>query len=98
MPTIGTLTVDLIKNRITPTPRIENEEFIMSVGSARPLEDAVRVAFYDLVTWIEADYGIERIAAYQLASQVAKIRLANVVDILYSIVAKFPKRYLPRLG
>ena len=98
VPTIGTLTVDLIKNRTTPTPRIENDEFIMSVGSARPLEDAARVAFYDLVTWIEADYGIERIAAYQLASQVAKVRLANFVDVLYSIVAKFPKRYLPAMG
>ena len=95
-PTIGTLTVGLVKGRAIPTPRIENDEFIMSVGSARPLEDAARVAFYDLVTWVEADYGLDRFAAYQLASQVAKVRLANVVDVLYSIVAKFPKRYLPR--
>ena len=95
VPTVGTLKVDLIKGKATPTPRIENEEYVMSVGSARPLEDAARVAFYDLVTWIESDFGIERIAAYQLASQVAKVRLANFVDILYTIVAKFPKRYLP---
>ena len=94
-PTVGTLTVDVVKRRAIPTPRIENDEFIMSVGSARPLEDAARVAFYDLVTWVEADYGVDRFAAYQLASQVAKVRLANVVDVLYSIVAKFPKRYLP---
>ena len=95
VPTVGTLKVDLIKGKATPTPRIENEDYVMSVGSARPLEDAARVAFYDLVTWIESDFGIERIAAYQLASQVAKVRLANFVDILYTIVAKFPKRYLP---
>ena len=38
--------------------------------------------------------GFERIAAYQLCSQVARVRLANMVDVLYSIVAKFPKRYL----
>lgn len=94
-PTIGTLTVGLVKGRAIATPRIENDKFIMSVGSARPLEDAARVAFYDLVTWVEADYGVDRFAAYQLASQVAKVRLANVVDVLYSIVAKFPKRYLP---
>ena len=33
----------------------------MSIGSARPMEDAARIAFYDLITWLEADYGIERL-------------------------------------
>ena len=96
VPTVGTLTVDLIKGRAISTPRIENGEFLMSVGSARPMEDAARIAFYDLVTWLAADYGFDRIAAYQLCSQVARVRLANMVDILYSVVAKFPKRYLPQ--
>ncbi|MCI0775360.1 MAG: acetamidase, partial [Chloroflexi bacterium] len=74
----------------------ESEEFLMSVGSARPMEDAARIAFYDLVTWLASDYGFEKLAAYQLCSQVARVRLANMVDILYSVVAKFPKRYLIR--
>ncbi len=94
VPTTGTLTVELIKGRRIETPRIEDDEFIMSVGSARPMEDAARIAFYDLISWLVADYGFERIAAYQLCSQVARVRLANMVDVLYSIVAKFPKRYL----
>jgi acetamidase/formamidase len=96
VPTIGTLTVDVIKGRSIATPRVENDEFLMSIGSARPMEDAARIAFYDLVTWLADDYGFDRIAAYQLCSQVARVRLANMVDILYSIVAKFPKRYLLR--
>lgn len=95
VPTMGTLRVELIKNRLTATPRIENDEYIMSVGSARPMEDAARIAFYDLVTWLASDYGFERMAAYQLCSQVARVRVANMVDTLYSIVAKFPKKYLP---
>ncbi len=94
VPTMGTFTVDLIKRKAVSTPRIENGEFLMSVGSARPMEDAARIAFYDLVTWLAADYGFDRIAAYQLCSQVARVRVANMVDILYTIVAKFPKRYL----
>ena len=36
------LTVDLVKKRETPWPRIENAEWIMSVGAGRPLEDAAR--------------------------------------------------------
>ena len=94
VPTTGTFTVELIKGRRIETPRIEDDEFTMSVGSARPMEDAARIAFYDLISWMVADYGFERIAAYQLCSQVARVRMANMVDVLYSIVAKFPKRYL----
>lgn len=94
VPTTGTFTVDVIKGRSIPTPRIENGEFLMSVGSARPMEDAARIAFYDLVTWLAVDHGFDRIAAYQLCSQVARVRVANMVDVLYSVVAKFPKKYL----
>jgi acetamidase/formamidase len=95
VPTVGRLRVSVIKNRLTTTPRIENADYLMSVGSARPMEDAARIAFYDLTTWLSTDYGFERMAAYQLCSQVARVRVANMVDTLYSIVAKFPKRYLP---
>jgi acetamidase/formamidase len=95
VPTRGTMSVQVIKEKVIGTPRIDSEDYIMTVGSARPMEDAARIAFYELVTWLEADYGIERLTAYQLCSQVARVRLANMVDILYSIVAKFPKRYLP---
>ena len=45
---------------------------------------------------LASDYGIERLVADQLCSQVARVLLANMVDILYSVVAKFPKRYLPQ--
>ena len=96
VPTTGTLTIDLIKGRGTPAPRIESGEFLMSVGNARPMEDAARIAFYDLVTWLSTEYGFDRLEAYQLCSQVAQVRLANMVDILYSVIAKFPKRYLIR--
>jgi acetamidase/formamidase len=96
VPTTGTITVDVIKGRAISTPRVVSEDFLMSIGSARPMEDAVRIAFFDLVTWLASDYGFDRLAAYQLCSQVAHVRLANMVDILYSVVAKFPKRYLIR--
>ena len=69
----------------------------MTVGSARPLEDAARIAFYELVMWLEREYAIERLLAYQLCSQVARVRVANMVDVLYSVVAKFPKRYIPSI-
>ena len=95
IPTQGTITVDLIKGQAIATPRVENSEYLMVVGNARPMEDAARIAFYELVRWLEKDFEIDQLSAYQLCSQVAKVRLANMVDILYTIVAKFPKEFLP---
>ena len=95
IPTAGTLKVDLIKGLLLRNPRVESDDFIMTIGSARPMEDAARIAFYELIMWLESDYGIEKLVAYQLCSQVARVRLANMVDTLYSVVAKFPKKYLP---
>ena len=67
----------------------------MVAGSARPLTDAFRIAFVEMAHWLEVEHGFARADALQLLSQVAVVRVANVVDPLYTVVAKFPKRYLP---
>ncbi len=91
-----TLVVDVVKERYAEWPRLEDDEYIMTAGSARPLEDAYRIAFTQLVRWLASDYGLSTMDAYQLVSQVSKTHVANVVDPNYTIVAKFPKRYLPQ--
>ena len=85
----------LLKKREIAWPRLEDAEHLMVAGSARPLSDALRIAFVELIEWLAADYGFDRADAYQLVSQVAVIRVANMVDPLYTVVAKFPKRHLP---
>ena len=95
IPSQGTITVDLVKGQAIATPRVENSEYLMVVGNARPMEDAVRIAFYELVRWLEKDFQINQLDAYHLCYQVAKVRLANMVDILYTIGAKFPRELLP---
>jgi len=85
----------LLKKKAIEWPRLEDATHIMVAGSARPLSDALRIAFVELIAWLEADYGFGRADAYQLVSQVAEVRVANMVDPLYTVVAKFPKRFLP---
>jgi len=89
------LIVDLIKGRQTPWPRLENDTHIMSTGSARPLEDAFRIAQGDLVLWLAEEHGLDTLDAYQLVTQVCESPVANVCDPNYTFVAKAPKRYLP---
>jgi acetamidase/formamidase len=88
------LEIDLIKGETIDWPRLENDEYIMVAGSARPLMDAFRLAHVELVEWLE-DYGFERLDAYMLLGQVVESSIANVVDPAYTVVAKFPKRFLP---
>jgi acetamidase/formamidase len=89
------LEIDLIRGKTIDWPRIENDEYIMVAGSARPLIDAFRLAHIELVEWLEEDYGFGRWDAYQLLGQLAESTVANIVDPVYTVVAKFPKKYLP---
>jgi acetamidase/formamidase len=87
--------VELLKGLATPWPRLESDTYIMSTGSARPLEDAFRIAQLDLIQWLARDYGLSQMDAYQLASQGVESPLANVCDTNYTSVAKFRKAWLP---
>ncbi len=89
------LLVDLLKGTPCPWPRLEDDGYIMTAGSARPLEDAFRIAQTELIGWMAAEYGMDTMDAYQLVSQAVLAPLANVVDVNYTSVAKMPKRYLP---
>jgi acetamidase/formamidase len=87
--------VDVIKGVITPWPRLENDRYVMSTGSARPLEDAFRISQLDLVNWLASDFGMDPLDGYQLVTQASESPVANVVDPNYTFVSKIQKRYLP---
>ena len=89
------LTVDLVKHRETPWPRIENAEWMMSLGAARPLEDAARVAFKDMVQWVMEKTGLSLMDAYEFVSQTARAPVVEMVDPLYTVLVKVPKDRLP---
>ncbi|HYL93202.1 MAG TPA: acetamidase/formamidase family protein [Alphaproteobacteria bacterium] len=87
--------VRVIKGKKINWPRFENDSQIMTVGAYRPLDDALRIAFTELVSWIHTDYGLSELDAYELLSKVAEIRLAEMVDPNYVVVAKINKKFLP---
>src|SRR4051812_36093592 len=51
------LVIDLIKGRPCPWPRLESATYLMTTGSARPLEDAFRIAQTELVRWLGEELG-----------------------------------------
>ncbi len=89
-----TFTVDLLKGRPSQWPRGENEEYIFTVGNARPLDQCVQHATTEMLRWLEQDYGFDPVGANLLLGQVVEYDLGNIYDPAYTMVCKVAKRYL----
>jgi amidase len=88
-------TVDVVKRKAITWPRIENEEYIMVLGSARPLLEALQHADTEMLTWLMEDYGFDERSASILMGQALQIEVANIVDPNFTVVTKIRKRFLP---
>jgi amidase len=87
-----TMTFNLIKQKTIAWPRIESPEEYMTIGSARPMEDAARIAYAELVGWL-VELGWDRWEAYEALTQIGDLYVGNMVDTFYSLVAKIRKEY-----
>ncbi|GAB7055815.1 MULTISPECIES: acetamidase/formamidase family protein [unclassified Paenibacillus] len=87
-----TLKFELIKGKAIKWPRIESSTELMVVGSARPMEDAARIAYAELIDWM-VELGWDQWEAYQALTQIGKLHVGNMVDTYYSLVAKIDKKY-----
>jgi acetamidase/formamidase len=90
-PTVTTVRIDLIKNWTIRSPRLENNSFYMAIGSSRPMEDAARGAYRELIRWLAEDFGFDELDAYMLLTQCGRVRLGNMVDPKYTLGASILK-------
>jgi len=95
VPLKARLQFSVIKGRKIDWPEFENDQAIMTVGAYRPADDAVRIAFTELVHWIHRDYGLADLDAYELLSKVARVHFNEMVDPNYVVVVSIEKRFLP---
>jgi hypothetical protein len=86
--------VDLIKGKKINWPRLENQDFIMVLGSSRAINEALQHATTELMRWLMESYGFDERGASLLLGQGIEYEIANVVDPEFTIVAKMSKRYL----
>ncbi|MFK7765416.1 MAG: acetamidase/formamidase family protein [Roseobacter sp.] len=94
IPATVVLHIDLVKGHGNAWPQLETEDAMMFIGSARPLEDASRIAYRELVRWVAAQTGQSEEEAYMLLTMCGKVRLGNMVDPKYSVGASILKKYL----
>jgi amidase len=88
-------TVGLLKGKRIGWPRAEDDEFVLAVGNARPLDQAVQHATTELMRLLEDDFGLDYRASSVLLGQCIRYDVGNVYDPAYTAVAKVAKRLLP---
>jgi amidase len=86
--------VDLIKRKKINWPRLENQDFIMVLGTSRALNEALQHATTELMRWLMESYGFDERGASLLLGQGMEYEISNVVDPEFTIVAKMRKQYL----
>jgi len=90
-------TVSLISGQSTGGPRAENDEFIMAMGIANSLPDALRQATTQLARWLERDYHLTPNESAIVLGTSVRYDIAEVVDPQVNIVAKMSKAALAQL-
>lgn len=91
-------TVLLVKGKKIQWPRAENEDYIMTVGNARPLDQCVQHATTEMLRWLQEDYGLDARSAHLLLGQCVKYDVGNVFNPGYTMVCKVSKRLLGQIG
>lgn len=89
-------TVDLVKKTAAAWPRIESDTHLMTLGSARPLLQALQHANSEMQRWLMTDHGMSERGAQIFMGQALEIDVANVVDPNFTVVAKVRKDLLPK--
>jgi acetamidase/formamidase len=89
--------LELLKEKKIGWPRADDGTFVMAVGNARPLDQALQHATTELLRLLEQDYGLDYRAGSALLGQCIQYDVGNVFDPAYTAVAKVEKALLEKL-
>lgn len=90
--------VDLIKNKSIAWPRLEDDAYLVVLGSATPLLQSLQHATTELQRWLMEDYGFDERGAALLMGHALRYDIANIVDPRFTVAAKIPKALLRASG
>jgi amidase len=90
------VTIHLRKGETIGWPRFENDEFIGTVGNARPLDQALQHATTEMLRWLQNTFALDPLAANLLLQQCVRYEVGNMFDPAYTIVCKLPREFVPR--
>ena len=90
-------TLDLLKGAEIGWPRAEDEDFIMTAGNARPLDQAVQHASTEMLAYLQHGFGLDARTAHIMMGQCVEYDVGNVYDPAYTMICKIRKQILNQL-
>jgi amidase len=90
-------TVDVVRDKSTRMPRVENSEFIMALGIAGSAGEALQIATTELARWLERDYQLNANEVALVLGSSVRYEIAELVDPQVNISAKVAKSVLAQL-
>ena len=90
-----TLRVRIVRGWEARWPRAETATHLMTLGNARPMEEALQHATSEMLRWLGAGYGLDASAASTLLGQLVRYEVGNVYDPAFTMVCVLEKRWLP---
>jgi amidase len=89
--------VSLLKNKYQNVPRVENNEFIKSIGISATLDQAMKIATTDLTRWLETEYKLKEPEAAMIMGFSVEYEIPDLVGSNISVTAKISKKVLDSL-
>jgi acetamidase/formamidase len=87
-------TVDVLPAVTITGPRAENAEYLIAMGIAGSIPEAIQVATSHLAGWLKDSYKLNNSEVAILLGTAMKYEIAEMVDPQYNVVAKVPKAAL----
>jgi amidase len=78
-------------------PRVETAEYLMAIGSATSLQQALQHATTELHHWLDDDFGFSERSLSIFLGPAVEYEIGNVAGPGFTVVAKVRKSYIPHI-
>ncbi len=78
-------------------PRVETADYLMAIGSAPSLQQALQHATTELHHWLDDDFGFSERSLSIFLGPAIEYEVGNVAGPGFTVVAKVKKSYIPRI-
>jgi acetamidase/formamidase len=91
------VSVELLRGKRWKGPRMETDQYIMSLGLDGSLDAALARATSDLADWLEVEYKLKPEEVAPILGTAIEYRIAEIADRNVNVVAKLRKERLARV-
>jgi len=91
------VSVELLRGKRWKVPRVETDQYIMSLGLEGSLDAALATATSDLSEWLETEYKLKAEDVPPILGTAIEYRIAEIADRNVNVVAKLRKERLAGL-